>query len=94
MISLPFQNNTNFNYGPNGHTQNVLNIQPVIPIGLNEDWNLITRTILPVISQPAFEPGQGTTFGVGATLASFFLSPARPRAVTWGAGAVVQASRL
>ena len=91
LISLPFQNNTNFNYGPRGHIQNVLNIQPVIPVGLNEDWNLVTRTIVPLISQPGFEPGEGTTFGLGATQASFFLSPAKPGEVIWGAGAVVQA---
>ncbi|MGG5820447.1 hypothetical protein [Falsiroseomonas sp. HW251] len=91
LISLPFQNNTNFDYGPNGHTQNILNIQPVVPIEVTPDWNLITRTILPVISQPALQPGEGTTFGLGATQASFFLSPARPGHVIWGAGAVVQA---
>ena len=52
MISLPFQNNTNFNFGPREKTQNILNIQPVLPFDLTEDWNLITRTIVPVISQP------------------------------------------
>jgi hypothetical protein len=91
LISVPFQNNTNFNYGPNGHIQNVLNIQPVLPVTLTEDWNLVTRTILTVISQPEFTPGEGTTFGLGATQASLFLSPARPGHVIWGAGAVVQA---
>ncbi len=91
LISLPFQNNTNVHYGPRDHTQNVLNIQPVIPIALGPDWNLVTRTILPVISQPGMEPGQGTTFGLGATQFSAFLSPARPGEVIWGAGAVVQA---
>ena len=53
LISVPFQNNTNLNVGPEDRTQNVLNIQPVIPISVNSDWNIITRTILPVISQPA-----------------------------------------
>lgn len=91
LITLPFQNNTNFNFGPNGHTQNVLNIQPVIPIRLNEDWNLVTRTILPVISQPGLTPGEGTTFGLGATQLNLFLSPSRSGHVIWGAGAVVQA---
>ncbi len=91
LISLPFQNNTNFNYGPNGHIQNVLNIQPVVPIRLNEDWNLVTRTILPVISQPGLAPGEGTTFGLGATQLNLFLSPNRSGRVIWGAGAVVQA---
>jgi hypothetical protein len=49
LISLPFQNNTNFGYGPDDEIQNVLNIQPVIPFHLSENWNLITRTIAPVI---------------------------------------------
>lgn len=91
LISLPLQNNTNFNYGPYNHTQNVLNIQPVVPVSLGSDWNLVTRTILPVISQPALAPGEGTTFGLGATQISGFLSPARPGGLIWGAGAVVQA---
>ena len=52
MISLPLQNNTNYNAGAYERTQNTLNIQPVWPITLNEDWNFITRTIVPVVSQP------------------------------------------
>jgi hypothetical protein len=50
LISLPFQNNTNFDIGHSDNTQNVLNIQPVYPTHLNQSWNLITRPILPVIS--------------------------------------------
>jgi hypothetical protein len=91
MISVPFQNNMNFGYGPNDHIQNVLNIQPVVPFSLNEDWNLVTRTVLPVISQPGMAPGEGTTFGLGATQFSGFLSPAQTGRLIWGAGAVVQA---
>ena len=52
LISVPFQNNTNYGYGPNENVQNVMNIQPVIPIKLNDCYNLITRTIVPVIHQP------------------------------------------
>ena len=63
MISLPFQNNMNFGVGPDDRVQNVLNIQPVIPFGLGDDWTLITRSILPVISQPA--PGDDRTDGIG-----------------------------
>ena len=44
LVSVPFQNNTNLNYGPEGGTQNIRNIQPVIPGTLNRDWNLITRS--------------------------------------------------
>ena len=49
LISVPFQNNTNFDIGRTDNTQNVLNIQPVYPLHLNPSWNLITRPILPVI---------------------------------------------
>lgn len=90
MISLPFQNNTNFNVGPEKRTQNILNIQPVIPISLGPNWNLITRTIMPVISQPPFVPGQNTRFGLGDTAFSAFLSPAKPGEFTWGVGPIVQ----
>jgi hypothetical protein len=90
MISLPFQNNTNFNVGPDNKTQNVLNIQPVIPFSLGPNWNLITRTIMPVISQPAFGPGQDTQFGLGDTAFSAFLSPAKPGEFIWGVGPIVQ----
>ncbi len=89
MISLPFQNNTNFNFGPLEKTQNVLNIQPVWPFELNEDWNLITRTILPVISQPAFTPSRDRKNGLGDVLFSAFLSPKDSGRWIWGAGPAI-----
>ena len=90
LISVPFQNNTNFNVGPRDGTQNILNIQPVIPIHVNPEWNIITRTIVPVISQPAFAPGNDRVNGIGDIQLSGFLSPAVPQGAIWGAGAVVQ----
>ncbi len=90
LVSLPFQNNTNFNTGPRNGTQNVLNIQPVVPVGLNGEWNLITRTIVPVITQPGFTPGQDQTTGVGDTTFTAFLSPAQPKGLIWGVGPVLQ----
>src|SRR5215472_7465888 len=53
LISVPFQNNFNFNTGPENRTVWVLNVQPVIPIHLTEDWNLITRIIMPIINLPS-----------------------------------------
>ena len=88
MISLPFQNNTNFEVGPKEKTQNVLNIQPVWPFSLNEEWNLITRTIIPVISQPEFIPGQDRENGLGDINFTAFLAPAKPGKWIWGAGPV------
>jgi hypothetical protein len=92
LISVPFQNNTNLNVGPEKGTQNILNIQPVYPIELNKDWNLITRTIVPLIWQPGLAPGQGTEFGLGDIQLSGFLSPSEPGpgGLIWGAGAIAQ----
>ena len=91
LVSVPFQNNTNFNTGPENGTQNILNIQPVIPFELNKEWNLITRTIMPVISQPGFAPGQSRVNGLGDIQLSGFLSPAVPRGgLIWGVGAIAQ----
>ena len=70
LISVPFQNNTNLNFGPEKGTQNVLNIQPVIPISINSDWNVITRTILPVISMPVALSGRRPHAAASATPSS------------------------
>ncbi len=86
MISLPFQNNTNFEFGPQEKTQNIMNIQPVWPFEMNEDWNLITRTIIPVISQPAFTPDQDREFGLGDTVFTAFFSPKDSGEWIWGVG--------
>ncbi len=90
LVSVPFQNNTNFGYGPLDRTQDVLNIQPVYPIHVSDDWNVITRTIMPLLWQPGLYPGQGSTFGLSDIQFSAFLSPANPEGVIWGAGAIVQ----
>ncbi len=91
LISLPFQNNTGFNYGSDNGTQNVLNIQPVLPFSLNDDWNVITRTIVPLIYQPEIAPGVGDVFGLGDIQFTAFFSPKKPVG-GWivGAGPVFQ----
>lgn len=91
LISVPFQNNTSYDLGPRDRTQNVLNIQPVIPLGLGEDWNLITRTIVPIVSQPSFARGQERLTGIGDVSFSGFLSPKKALGdwLIWGAGPVV-----
>ena len=90
LISVPFQNNANFNFGPLEKTQDVLNIQPVYPIHLNDEWNVITRTIFPLLWQPALYPGQGSTFGLSDIQFSALLSPAVPKGVIWGVGGITQ----
>src|SRR5271170_6743557 len=78
LYSIPFQNNTNFNTGPNKGTQDILNIQPVIPIHVNDDWNIITRTILPLVWNPSLSPIDTVPVGTGPTTFSAFLSPRNP----------------
>lgn len=91
LVSVPFQDNVNLNAGPEKRTQNVLNIQPVIPFEASKDWNIITRTILPVISQPGLAAGESRTNGIGDLQFTAFLSPANPGEWIWGVGAIVQA---
>src|SRR5262245_10249768 len=76
LISVPFQNNFNFNTGPNERTLYVLNVQPVIPIHITKRWNLITRIITPIINVPELAPGIGSASGLGDINPTFFLSPA------------------
>jgi hypothetical protein len=66
----------------------VLNVQPVIPLELNKDWNLILRIIVPFIGQPTLSNGDVSTFGVGDITSSFFFSPRNNSGFTWGVGPV------
>ena len=95
LISVPLQDNFNFGIGPADRTQNVLNIQPVIPMSVSKDWNLIVRWITPVIYQPlpvAQLPGpplQSTgVYGLGDMNPSFFLVPKKSK-IIWGVGPTV-----
>jgi hypothetical protein len=85
LISVPIQFNYNEGFGPDDGGQVLVNIQPVIPFSISENWNLITRTILPVIWQGSTAPGVDDEFGIGDTTQSFFFSPKRGDLV-WGVG--------
>ena len=91
LISVPLQGNYDQNIGPTDDGERwTLNIQPVIPISLSEDWNLISRTILPVIDQRDVSgPGEGQS-GIGDVVQSLFFSPADPSESgwIWGVGPV------
>jgi hypothetical protein len=89
LVSIPFQNQTNFNYGPDKRVQDVLNIQPVIPFSPTSDWNIITRTIIPIVFNPTLGP-IGAVSGLGDTQLSGFLSPSAPSDWIWGVGSIAQ----
>lgn len=88
MISLPLQNNIDFGAGPEEGWKWTVNVQPVIPFKVNEDWNLITRTIFPVIYQSELVEGTGSVFGLGDATSSLFLSPSKAGNVIWGVGPI------
>jgi len=90
LISVPFQNNFNFGVGPDNDLQYNLNIQPVLPIKLDDDWNLISRTVLPLIYQPVLAAGVGDVFGLGDIQEQLYLSPGKASSFIWGAGPVFQ----
>ena len=84
MISLPMQMNYSQGYGPNDNgDQYLMNIQPVIPFSLNDDWNLISRTILPVVRRDDIPNGRGVQGGIGDVVQSLFLSPSEVEAGDW-----------
>jgi len=90
MYSLPFQNNTTFGVGDRERTQNALNIQPVIPIGISDGINLINRIIIPVVTQPYGNDGFSSSTGVGDISYTAWLSPTKASKITWGVGPAFQ----
>jgi len=93
LISLPFQLNYDRGFqNTSGNESNkwTLNIQPVVPFSLNDEWNLISRTIVPVIRTDNLPLGSGINGGVGDIVQSLFLSPKVPTESgwIWGAGPV------
>jgi hypothetical protein len=86
LISFPIQMNFDFRMGTGSGWRMTTNIQPVIPIALNKDWNLISRTILPIIHQGnVIAAGTGET-GLGDVVQSIFFSPNKTEPVIWGIG--------
>lgn len=92
LISVPFEFKYDENIGPNDDgTQNTFVVKPVIPFSLNENWNLISRTIIPYIDLEDVTPGSSEN-GFGDIQQSFFFSPKQPTAngVIWGVGPIIQ----
>ena len=92
LISVPVQANYDDNYGLDDDGSVLrINVQPVIPVSLNDDWNLISRTILPIVDQNDFPTPGSSEFGLGDTVQSAFFSPKEPTASgwIWGAGPVL-----
>jgi hypothetical protein len=89
LISVPFQANLDGGIGPSNGSKFTLNIQPVVPIPLGADWNMISRTIVPVVGQSDIAPGSGSQFGLSDTLQSLFFSPSKVGKLIWGVGPAI-----
>jgi hypothetical protein len=94
LISVPFQYNHDDGYGANDGEKSFVNVQPVIPISLSEDWNMISRTIVPIVWQDDIAGPSGDQFGLSDTVQSLFFSPAVPgeSGIIWGVGPVLLVS--
>ncbi len=86
LVSVPFQNNFNGG-GPNGSASYLLNFQPVIPVEIDQEWNLILRPIIPYTNVPLGDGSRST--GLGEIILEAFLSPSRASSLVWGAGLAV-----
>lgn len=89
LVSVPFQFNWEQGVGDQDATRMVMNVQPVVPFTLNDDWSLIGRWIMPFVSQPSLAPGLDSTFGLSDVLFSAFFSPRDSGGVIWGVGPAV-----
>ena len=87
MISVPFQNNLDAGIGPLNGYKNTLNFQPVLPLSLSKKWNLITRFVLPIVTQENVFATKSSQSGLSDAVASAFFSPAQPKnGLIWGFG--------
>jgi len=90
LVSVPFQFNWDQPVGPYDDSRFIMNVQPVIPMALNDDWNLILRWIMPYVGQPPLAEGGLPATGLGDIVASMFFSPAKVGRFIWGVGPVLQ----
>ncbi len=88
LISVPFQSNLDVGAGAHNGSKLVLNVQPVIPIKLNENLNLITRWILPIVSQKDYTGDKTSQGGLGDAVITAFVSPSKGK-ITWGVGPAI-----
>ena len=90
LISVPFQLNYDGGFGATDAERWLLNVQPVIPFPIGDDWNLISRTIVPLVDLGGLTPGASGTTGIGDIVQSLFLSPTAPTdgGLIWGLGPV------
>jgi len=91
LTILPFENYANFDYGPNKGAQNVLEFEPVVPFHITDDWNVITRAVIPTVWTPSLAPAKTPPTALAPTDFSAFFSPSHSiDGWTWGVGPIMQ----
>ena len=90
LVNLQFFYDANLGVAPANNTQQVLTVQPLVPFHLSSDWIVVTRTVLPFITQPGPAPGDEWSRGMGDTQFTALVSPARVGSVDWGIGTALQ----
>ena len=85
-ISLPLQNNTYYGVGPYRRAENALEIEPVVPIRISENWMVISRTIVPIVVAPRLSTTDGVDYGLSNIQPQFYFSPVHAGKFVWGAG--------
>ena len=88
MISVPFENTFNYNIGAYDRAQDILKIEPVVPVHLSESLNLIARMIVPIVYQPDVSNTGGGSSGLGDINPAFYFSPAKPGRLIYGVGPI------
>jgi len=86
LTLVPLQNNTNFDAGPFNRTQNVFDIQPVIPVNISSYWKVIVRIVQPLVWLPSPNQNTGGEYGLGDMAPDFFFAPRHPGKLMWGIG--------
>src|SRR5712675_2739408 len=86
LTLVPLQNNSNFDSGPLNRTQNVFNIQPVIPVNISSYWKVIVRIVQPLVWLPSPNQNTGGEYGLGDMAPDFFFAPRHPGKLMWGIG--------
>jgi hypothetical protein len=86
-VKIPLAESINFDAGPYGHTSTSLQIQPIIPFRIAEEWLVIPRIVATLAAhEPEVSQASGGSTGLGDTVATVFLTPAHTGMVVWGAG--------
>ncbi|WP_407490162.1 hypothetical protein [Elizabethkingia anophelis] len=89
MISVPISSSLDVGVGPYNGSRMISNLQPVIPVSISKDWNMITRTILPFIDEKNIMGYGRSSFGLGDVNFSAFFSPKDSKGLVWGVGPAV-----